>query len=289
MSVALVTRNRPDSLERTLRSLRAQNTQPYEVVVSDDSDQQQAAVVQELTRRFDCRYVRGPKRGLYANRNHAALACEGTHIRTMDDDHTFPVGHIAACRTAIETASEAVWIIGECLPGQEGSGQQWVCPPQLHPRGFSTTPAPQHVMWAIADGATIYPRAIFDHGHRFSEQFVFGASYLEWGSRLHWLGYDIRHLAATYVIHHFDLATRSYSDGITSTASRLFAGLCHAFIYQPTARNQLLAVAEAGAVTARQRRAGIAAVIRGLKAYRVQSRSVARLLGECPSEQDMAS
>ncbi|MFM6022178.1 MAG: glycosyltransferase family 2 protein, partial [Dolichospermum sp.] len=38
LSIALVTRNRPESLERCLKSLRSQNVQPFEVVISDDSD-----------------------------------------------------------------------------------------------------------------------------------------------------------------------------------------------------------------------------------------------------------
>jgi len=38
LSVALVTRNRPESLDRCLASLRAQDTQPFEIAVSDDGD-----------------------------------------------------------------------------------------------------------------------------------------------------------------------------------------------------------------------------------------------------------
>lgn len=90
LSVALVTRNRVGSLRLTLRSLQQQETPPYEVIVSDDSDNESAAQTQELVQEFGFVYLRGPQRGLYANRNHVALACKGTHIRTMDDDHEFP-------------------------------------------------------------------------------------------------------------------------------------------------------------------------------------------------------
>src|SRR5256884_5562045 len=103
ISVALVTRNRPESLERTLRSLRAQDVQPFEVVLSDDSDVEQARRCRELAARYKCRYVSGPQRGLYANRNFSALVCRGTHVRTMDDDHEFPDGHIRACIRAVES------------------------------------------------------------------------------------------------------------------------------------------------------------------------------------------
>ena len=40
LSVALVTRNRPGSLQRALASLRSQNIQPFEAIVSDDPDEE---------------------------------------------------------------------------------------------------------------------------------------------------------------------------------------------------------------------------------------------------------
>src|SRR3954451_20622301 len=71
-SVALVTRNRPESLERTLRSVKSQDVQPWELVISDDSSEEYAPRVAEIVATFGARYIRGPQRGLYANRNHVA-------------------------------------------------------------------------------------------------------------------------------------------------------------------------------------------------------------------------
>jgi glycosyltransferase involved in cell wall biosynthesis len=270
LSVALVTRNRPDSLERTLRSLRSQDVQPFEVVVSDDSDAAHLEASRAVAERYGARHMIGPQRGLYANRNASALACTGTHVRTMDDDHEFPPGHMAACMRAVEERPGSVWIIGECLPGEEATNRPWVCPAQLAPRGHSVTPPEQGRIWAIADGATIYPREIFDRGLRFSESFLFGAAYLEWGSRLHWLGYDIRHLKDTFVIHHLDMATRSFQDVRCNAGSRLFAGLCHSFIYQPSARNRALTVMEFGATIRRRRLQGVYALFDAIRAFRRQ-------------------
>ena len=113
VSVALVTRNRPASLNRCLKSLRAQSIQPFEVIVSDDSDPEFVQEIETVSRHWDCRYISGPRRGLYANRNHAALACRGTHIRTMDDDHEFPDEHFHAVQTSIESDPDSIWIFGE--------------------------------------------------------------------------------------------------------------------------------------------------------------------------------
>ena len=280
ISIALVTRNRPASLERTLQSLQSQDGGVDEVIISDDSDPDTSALVRDLAHRFGCTYVPGPRRGLYANRNHAALMCRGTHVRTMDDDHTFPAGHLKACQAALADAPKVIWIIGECLPGAEATGVQFHCPGQLHPRGFSTTPTEGGPMWAIADGASIYPRQVFDSGQRFHEGFVFGASYLEWGSRLHWLGYDICHLSNTYVVHHFDATARSYDDRVTDTASRLFAGMSHSFIYQRTLRNRALTVGQTAVTVAQMRQVGVRSVVAAVRAYREHRRVV---LGNGPA------
>jgi glycosyltransferase involved in cell wall biosynthesis len=240
LSVALVTRNRPESLERCLKSLRNQKIQPFEVVVSDDSDSTCQGLTKEVAKKWGCRYIEGPKRGLYANRNHVALACQGTHIRTMDDDHEFPQGHIEICLNAIQSDPSSIWIIGEYSPPKVIRSIPHPCPGQLHPRGFSFMPKDSQNFWAIADGASIYPKKIFDSGLRFVEYYKFGASYLEWGSRLYYLGYRIRHLDSTYVIHHFDAQTRSFTDEEMDLSSRFFAMLCHSFLYQSSIKNKCL-------------------------------------------------
>jgi glycosyltransferase involved in cell wall biosynthesis len=267
ISFALVTRNRPASLERTLDSLRAQSAQPWEVVISDDSDETVTPRVCSLASLHGCRYMSGPRRGLYANRNLAALACRGTHVRTVDDDHEFPIGHVSACLEAVRADPAAVWVIGEHLPGEPAVvGSR--CPPQLTPRGFSATPAQPRSMWAIADGASIYPSAIFARGLRFAEDFPFGAAYLEWGSRLHWLGYRIRHLDTTCVIHHYDPETRSYIDDGIDLSSRFFAMFAHSFLHQPTLRNRALTGGEVLRRIATRPSPGVGSLRAAWRAYR---------------------
>jgi glycosyltransferase involved in cell wall biosynthesis len=242
LSVALVTRNRPDSLNRCLKSLRSQNVQPFEIVISDDSDLELAPQTKTIAEHWNCRYIEGPRRGLYANRNHAALVCEGTHIRTMDDDHEFPEQHFEKCISSIKSDPEVIWIIGEYLPSEKIREEPHPCPGELHPRGFSIPPHDTQHSWAISDGASIYPKVIFDIGIMYVEYFKFGLAYLEFGSRLHWLRYRIRHLESTYVIHYFDPQNRSFMLENINLSSRFFAMLCHSFIYQRNIRNQILSI-----------------------------------------------
>ena len=140
VSVALVTRNGPERLERCLQSLRSQNIQPFEVVISDDSDPAQTGLTREIAERYGCRYIDGPRRGLYANRNRAALACRGTHIRTMDDDHVMPEGHFELCFEAVRQDPEAVWTTGEVgfIDGKFYDRCEFAS--QLHPSGVGMKP-----------------------------------------------------------------------------------------------------------------------------------------------------
>jgi glycosyltransferase involved in cell wall biosynthesis len=281
ISVALVTRNRPDSLLRTLRSLIQQDMQPMEVIVSDDSDEGTADEVKKIVQGHGFRYLRGPRRGLYANRNHVALACSGTHIRTMDDDHEFPAHHFQSCVDALQKDPDSVWIIGEFLPDETPGAP--LCPGQLHPRGFSTAPPDSNDSWAISDGASLYPIGIFQQGIRYAEYFKFGAAYLEFGSRLHYLGYRIRFLPSTYVIHHYEANSRSFMDSESDRSSRFFATICHSYIYQPTLRNKALCSLEI--IRQVVTRSAYASLRPAISAYRDHSLVVSALREKGPSSQ----
>jgi glycosyltransferase involved in cell wall biosynthesis len=228
LSIALVTRNRLESLERTLVSLRAQETQPGEVIISDDSDPKGAKATARLADRFNCIYSPGPKRGLYANRNGAFLLCQGTHIRTMDDDHTLPAGHLSACLSAVESDPGAVWSTGE--HGFIGGRLVEVAATagQLGPAGVAEPVEDLDDNWAIADGSTVYPRAVFDRGFRMIENFRFGSSYLEFGAYLYRHGWKCRCVPGAFVEHH--VIALSQPDPL----SQLFASICYNRYFQPS-------------------------------------------------------
>jgi glycosyltransferase involved in cell wall biosynthesis len=231
ISVALVTRNRPDSLRRCLESLRAQSAQPFEVVVSDDSDDSFIEKTRVVAEEFGCRYQAGPRRGLYANRNAAALACTGTHIRTMDDDHTFPPGHFAQCLAAVASDPGAIWTTGEITMVDGGHYWTFETAGQLHPAGVGCAVDNSDDNWAIADGSTIYPRTVFDDGFRMVEDFGYGPAYLEFGAFLRSRGYRSRCVRGALVEHHADKATLRRRDG----EARLFASLCFNLHFRPSA------------------------------------------------------
>jgi len=233
LSVALVARNRPESLRRCLASLRAQTSQPFEVIVCDDSDDEIAAETRAVAGHFDCRWVAGPRRGLYANRNFAALQCGGTHIRTMDDDHTFPPGHFDLCLTAVRSDPQAIWTTGEITDIDGRLYYQTETAAQLHPSGVGAPVRDPDDNWAIADGSTIYPRRIFDDGLRMVEDFAYGSSYLEFGAYVYHHGFRSRCIPGAKVEHHADKSMAERSGDPRVLESLLYASLCFNLCFQP--------------------------------------------------------
>lgn len=238
LSIALVTRNRPDSLYRTLKSLYLQESKPYEVIISDDSNQQKYILRnQQIVKEFGGKYFQGPQKGLYANRNFVAQKCTGTHFRTMDDDHEFPKFHLTKCIEAIESEPEIIWTIGEYFAHEKIRHIPCRIPGQLHPRGFSKSPKKMTDYYGISCGATIYPSKLLNEWMLNCELYKFGILYLEYGSRLKKMGYTIKFLPTTYIIHNDEETAASELSNGEINESKLFAMFCLSFKYQPSIYN----------------------------------------------------
>jgi glycosyltransferase involved in cell wall biosynthesis len=210
LSIAIITRNRAEWLRKCLQSWRTQSTQPFEIVVSDDSDPEFDVATMNVASEFECRYVKGPKRGLYANRNNAALACHGTHIMSADDDHTHPPCFTENILINIGVAPECVWTYSEKHPLRPDEPAQPI--PELTPDNRIVAPRDITHCRGIADGSTVYPREIFDEGLRYDETYPFGALWYLWGQQLYRRGYRIRFSDRTFVWHHSDSSLERSED-----------------------------------------------------------------------------
>ncbi len=215
--------------------MRSQSVQPHEVIVCDDSSGSQTrAATLQVSNHFGCRYVRGSCRGLYANRNLGFIECTGSHIRTMDDDHTFPQEHISITLSWINRHPGAVLTIGEFEPAKvpDTFRPPAPLPGQLQVAGHSGPPQRKADYCGISCGGTVYPRHIFDRGARCSEYFAFGYSFLEFGSMLKAKGVTFHHIEDTFLVHHNETAVLRSDE--TSIPSMMFAVISHAFLYHPT-------------------------------------------------------
>jgi GT2 family glycosyltransferase len=89
VTLAILSRNRPDDLRRALEAARGVPEPPDDVLVSDDSDDAQRPAVRALVERHPgVRYLTGPRRGLGANENHvvANLLPEAEWVVFHGDD-----------------------------------------------------------------------------------------------------------------------------------------------------------------------------------------------------------
>jgi len=206
ISVALVTRNRVDSLRRCLDSWLTQTAAPFEIIVSDDSDGPMAEAVREEAEKRGCRYVEGPRSGLYANRNRASLACRGTHVLSADDDHTYPEDYFESIESVVASDPGRVWVLTERPP--DVPGRALMCPPELGADGRVRYAADPSDCAAIADGSTVYPRSIFDRGLRYDETYPMGGMWYLWGRILVKGGWRISFTDATFVWHHMVTGSR---------------------------------------------------------------------------------
>jgi glycosyltransferase involved in cell wall biosynthesis len=202
LSIALVTRNRPEWLRQCLSSWRSQSMQPFEIVVSDDSDSSSESNVETIAKHFGCRYVKGPGKGLYANRNCAALSCRGSHIMSADDDHTHPDRFVENILSDVATDLDAVWTYSEKHPLRPEAPITPV--PELTPSNRILPPKDSTHSAAIADGSTVYPRLVFDSGLRYDETYPFGMLWYLWGHDVNRGGFRICFSDSTYVWHHTD-------------------------------------------------------------------------------------
>ena len=200
LSIALVTRDRPEWLQQCLQSWRAQRVQPFEIVVSDDSCDALQTETRQIAEHFGARWIAGPHRGLYANRNRAFRTARGTHIMSADDDHTHPDGFVATVVGAIESDPEAIWTVSERSPDRPTD--PLLPPGELRSNGTIGPPENAEDSAAIACGSTVYPRKIFESGLYYNETYRFGGIWYLWGHQLRKAGFRIRHCPETFVWHH---------------------------------------------------------------------------------------
>ncbi len=240
ISVALVTRNRPESLERCLRSWQSQTVSPFEIVVSDDSDEVYTSRNKELAQQFGCVYTQGPRRGLYANRNHASLTCHGTHILSADDDHTHPQDYVEKILEVVATDPMRVWIFTERHPTQPDA--PLICPAELAPDGVIRAPKDPSDCAAIADGCSVYPRQTFDKGLRYDETYPFGNMWYLWGKLLVKHGWRISFSDSTFVWHHATYEREFYQDWLRrQLEASSYVSFVYAWWVEPSVKSHFFA------------------------------------------------
>ena len=174
-TICFCTRSRPHDLERALNSLTTSTWPIYQVVVSDDSADDETA--QLVAAQFpDVVYVKGPRRGLGANRNRAVAFATGTHVVYMDDDTALGeqfLESIVNTYKSIEPHLRANTIVS----GLENQNGKLIEPSDLSFWGFVDQPrtsATRRPLHTAVINATSFPRALFPT-IAFDENLIYGS------------------------------------------------------------------------------------------------------------------
>jgi glycosyltransferase involved in cell wall biosynthesis len=270
VTVCICTRNRPDDLRRALRSLAGSTVPVAHAVVSDDGDDERARPVAEGE---GATWVRGPRAGLGANRNHAVLRARTADVLFLDDDAELDERFVERALRAREE------------PGAPRPGDVIVTGGELN-RGELVHPNDQGFLGyqnrvygrgarraTVVINAALFPRAVFDRV-RFDPQLRYGYDEVDVSTRAVAAGWRIVHVPDAVNRHHPSPVNRGeYAPYVE--ASRLYVTLKRRALTErrPAAALAFGAVAPLHLLAAAARRDGAR---RGLASWR---RSVALAAG----------
>lgn len=163
VSVCICTMRRPDDLRKALRSLAECEPPPFEVLVSDDSPEDDRRTEQLSTEFEGVLYSRAPREGLAANRNAVAARATGDWLQFIDDDVTVPEDFYAIASDAVgPLVGERVVLTGHeqrYVPGTDEPPRK-ITPPVV---GFwcHMRPAGKAGPNCVAIASALFPREVF--------------------------------------------------------------------------------------------------------------------------------
>jgi GT2 family glycosyltransferase len=169
LSVCICTADRPKVLRRCLASIEQGEMLPTEVVVADDTldGTETAAVCGDFA---FVRYVRGPRRGLCANRNVVIAAATSDFIALLDDDSEVTPQFVRLALHVTANSDRRTIFTGDVLEG----GVDRI--PPSNPTFWGHFGKPLAVMGqceTVHLNSNIFPRSAFSHA-RFDERIVYG-------------------------------------------------------------------------------------------------------------------
>jgi glycosyltransferase involved in cell wall biosynthesis len=210
VSVCICTRNRPGELQRCLASLLESSHPIAETVVADDStDERTAEMLEREQSGSSIVYVRGPRRGLGANRNCALSKASGDYILFLDDDACLGkefLERALACRTAAERLESDRIVVSGCennrgkiVRAHEQSFLGFQNVAYRHGSGLNT----------IVINSTLFPRILFN-AIKFDERLVYGFDEVDVALQAVRNGYRIVHSDDAINFHYPSPVNRSY-------------------------------------------------------------------------------
>jgi glycosyltransferase involved in cell wall biosynthesis len=220
ISVCICTRNRPDELQKAIKSLEESQVPIYEIIVSDDSTDPRTRNL--VSSSFPhVKYVEGHKKGLSVNRNTAIQAVTGTHILFMDDDVVLARDFFTEVGDA---ARKVEHMYGKKLiiTGLENKNGQLIYPHDQSFLGFQNRQYKKgEGLRTIVINSTVFPVELFRE-ILFDEQLIYGYEEVDIATRAVQKGYHILLVKEAINFHYSSVINRDYYEPYLDK-SRLYA------------------------------------------------------------------
>ncbi|GLV27636.1 hypothetical protein TomTYG75_01630 [Sphingobium sp. TomTYG75] len=126
-SVVIPLYNRADIVGDTIRSVRAQDWQDFEIVVIDDGSRDNPAPVIEAIGDPRVRYIRQDNAGGGAARNHGIKAARGRYIAFLDSDDLFLPGKLSIMAQALKD-DDGRTVLYSRMKVDRGVDRYWIRP-----------------------------------------------------------------------------------------------------------------------------------------------------------------
>ena len=189
VSICICTRNRTTDLQKAIHSIYLSTYTNYEVIVSDDStnDDSKKMIDKEFP---NVKYVKGPQKGLCYNRNNALKEVSGSRILFIDDD-------VVMSNTFLEKVITHLMDIDPhkrpyaIMTGLENTNGFEISPNKIDFLGFQTKEYKRNeLLKTIVINSTIFPTQLFRR-IQFDEQLVYGYDEVDIAARALAIDYQI--------------------------------------------------------------------------------------------------
>lgn len=174
LTIGIITKDRPDFLKKSLENKYKQSFKDFYILVSDDSTLKSNINKNKLLcKRYNAKYLIGPRKGLYANRNNIMDNIQSSHLLTCDDDHLYPNNFVKIIMEEINLHSNEILVIGE-VKNKSCLDIRNYMPRYINEMGRISENQNPESMKGISCGSTIYPIEFLVMNIRCDETYLFG-------------------------------------------------------------------------------------------------------------------
>ncbi len=202
INLCICTKDRPFELEKCLKSIEKSKTKPSLIIISDDSKDKEniiksKKIISNFGKSLNIKYVKGPRKGLGANRNNCLKFIEkdADYIHFLDDDALIEPNFYEIMLKKIKENIRNKKII---YTGKEIRNGHIVEPRNLDFFGYFNIETKKPETFVI--NATLFPKNLFNK-IKFDELLKYGADETDIALKSKKIGYKVVYIKDAFVIH----------------------------------------------------------------------------------------